>query len=456
MLNESLDLWPAPSDNLPRRSRLFNLAPIGVGTIHQEALSSYMVRLARAHSVSPLDLCNRELIPITDIKVGNAVWSFAATNAKTLNGMNKYASEATRGFHLLTGRNDLENCTLLPWKDVLDNKAVNLLHPHPRWCPACFIAWRAQSKDPYWPLLWFLAPATHCPTHRKQLEENCPHCGAHQPFIPKHNYLDYCSQCGESLAFLTDAINPRKEFPVKGMPRFFSESVGEMIARNPSAHEFAKQERLTERLRDLIRILGNGIREDMHRKLGLRPRATSSWLIKGGKPMINSLLVICYQIHTTPVTLLEKTLPDTLEPREQFLPKHTFSNRRPPSMKEADQLRKQLQAFLSPEATPLPLSKVASQLGLLRTYIKYWFPDEYRLIADRFQVFRKNRSLERTRRFIQKTEEIAREIFSVSPNASIKTVQKKLREHKIYLAWPEAHAAIKRVRQEYCVLPPRS
>jgi len=129
MLNESLDLWPAPSDNLPRRSRLFNLAPIGVGTIHQEALSSYMVRLARAHSVSPLDLCNRELLPITEIKVGRAVGNFVMKDAKTLNGLNKYASEATKGFQRLTGRSDLENCTLLPWKDVLDNRAVDLLYP---------------------------------------------------------------------------------------------------------------------------------------------------------------------------------------------------------------------------------------------------------------------------------------------------------------------------------------
>lgn len=43
MPNETLDLWPDPPPAPPRRSRLFSLAPIGTGTIHQEALSSYIV-----------------------------------------------------------------------------------------------------------------------------------------------------------------------------------------------------------------------------------------------------------------------------------------------------------------------------------------------------------------------------------------------------------------------------
>jgi len=240
------------------------------------------------------------------------------------------------------------------------------------------------------------------------------------------------------------------------MSRFASESVAEMITRNPDAHEFATHARLTERIRDLTRILGDGNPEEMHRKLGLREKTTTSWRRDGERPMINSLLVICYRINITPSEFLEKPLPETLEPRERLFPQPKFANRRPPSMKEADQLRKKFQAFLSPETTPLPMVEVARQMGYPSTYLKYWFPDENKAISDRYRVFQKNRSIERKLRFIRETEVIAREIFSVSPNASIKIVQEKLKEHKICLAWPEAQAAIKRVRQEFCVLPSRT
>ena len=47
MLAETLELWPTGAAMLPKRSRLFSIAPIGIGTSAQEALSSYMVRLAR-------------------------------------------------------------------------------------------------------------------------------------------------------------------------------------------------------------------------------------------------------------------------------------------------------------------------------------------------------------------------------------------------------------------------
>lgn len=455
MSNNTLELWPDLPQVSPRRSRLFSLAPIGVGTIHQEALSSYVVRLARAHSVSPLALCTRELLPITDIKMGRTLANFSMKDSKTLNGLNKYATEATRGFQQLTGRNDLENCTLLPWKDILDRRAVGLLHPHPRWCPACFIDWRAKSIDPYWPLLWFLSPATQCPTHAKALEERCPHCGSHQPFIPKHNYLDYCSRCGESLGFLTVAVNPRKEFAGKSASRFASQAVAEMISNNPLASTFATHERMTQRFHQLIRIVGSGNPAEMHRQLGLRPKTTTSWWRDGERPHIESLLVICYRLNLSPVDFLAKPLPEDTAPRERMFAPPRISNRKKLSKREMERLRDQLQSHLSPDTQSLPLIEVAKAMGYSASFLRYWFRAESAAICERYRTFAKARSIARLERLRKETEEIAREIFSVSPNASIKLVQAQLTARKICLAWPETQAVIRRVRQEYRVLPPK-
>lgn len=37
--------------SLPSRSRLYRLAPIGLGTAYVESLTSYIIRLAEAHSL---------------------------------------------------------------------------------------------------------------------------------------------------------------------------------------------------------------------------------------------------------------------------------------------------------------------------------------------------------------------------------------------------------------------
>ncbi|MGH7866752.1 MAG: hypothetical protein ACREP9_03730 [Candidatus Dormibacteraceae bacterium] len=53
----------AESAALPQRSRLYSLAPRGVGTIEAECLTSYLNRLAWKYRVSPRVLIAQELVP---------------------------------------------------------------------------------------------------------------------------------------------------------------------------------------------------------------------------------------------------------------------------------------------------------------------------------------------------------------------------------------------------------
>ena len=54
------------SPALPPRSRLYHLAPIGVGTPNVESLTGYVARLAEAHNVHTRTLMARELLPLLD------------------------------------------------------------------------------------------------------------------------------------------------------------------------------------------------------------------------------------------------------------------------------------------------------------------------------------------------------------------------------------------------------
>ena len=47
------ELWSIAPPNLPTRSRLYSLLPMGIGIALVESLTSYMMRLAEAHAVSP-------------------------------------------------------------------------------------------------------------------------------------------------------------------------------------------------------------------------------------------------------------------------------------------------------------------------------------------------------------------------------------------------------------------
>src|SRR5215831_1468278 len=57
----TLEAWDLVAEPITERSRLYSLAPIGIGTAFVESLSGYAERLAEAHAVSAGNLIGREL-----------------------------------------------------------------------------------------------------------------------------------------------------------------------------------------------------------------------------------------------------------------------------------------------------------------------------------------------------------------------------------------------------------
>ena len=58
------EVTPRTSPPFPPRTRLYHLAPIGVGTPAVESLTGYLMRLAEAHCVSTGALVSAELLPL--------------------------------------------------------------------------------------------------------------------------------------------------------------------------------------------------------------------------------------------------------------------------------------------------------------------------------------------------------------------------------------------------------
>ena len=171
------DKWDITSPDLPPRSRLYPLEPIGVGTPLVESLTGYIARLAEAHCVSTFVLYSKEIDALTG--KGN-IFSFrlegnAGYSTHTINGRGIPAADFVRALESLTCRPDLRYLTLLPWADVLP--AQGGLQRRPRaWCAQCLCMWQADAKPLYEPLLWTLKPVTLCTLHQQALCFLCPFC----------------------------------------------------------------------------------------------------------------------------------------------------------------------------------------------------------------------------------------------------------------------------------------
>ena len=57
---ETYGVWETQVFELPERSRLYSLSPVGIGTPQVESLSGYIARLAEAHVLSIGDMVGRD------------------------------------------------------------------------------------------------------------------------------------------------------------------------------------------------------------------------------------------------------------------------------------------------------------------------------------------------------------------------------------------------------------
>jgi len=71
MLNNDLEIYDScdlQQPNIPRRSRLYYLEPVGIGTPHVESLTSFLIRLAQSHCVDVTVLITKEIATHIDKK----------------------------------------------------------------------------------------------------------------------------------------------------------------------------------------------------------------------------------------------------------------------------------------------------------------------------------------------------------------------------------------------------
>src|SRR5260370_18266404 len=183
----------------PRRSHLYHLIPIGLGTPFVESLTSYVTRLAEAHCVSLRDLITHELFPLygrsylpsTTDDLNTSTFS---KDSQSLNGTSHSTRDFMRVLEQLTLHDNLRFLTMLPWAEVLSCRY--LIRRTKACCPFCYQEWLEEGMPIYDPLLWALEVATTCINHNSQLQTCCHHCNRRSTMLATQGRPGRCSHCG--------------------------------------------------------------------------------------------------------------------------------------------------------------------------------------------------------------------------------------------------------------------
>lgn len=315
--NESLLIYGSWNMEMPfvsTRSRLYNLKPIGMGTGHAESLTSYIARLAAAHSLTPAVLLGRTLTSVMDKRywlqdgahpgsrrspLGNSFGEYA----KAINGIGVIAKDWVTALQNLNLRSDLNLLTMLPWADVFTHR--NLLRPSRTWCPSCYHDWRLDGQQVYEPLLWTFRDLEVCTKHQRRLISQCQHCGQRIPWLGRCAQPGYCSKCGEWLGASLDKVS--NETPILDheleQQIWIGKSLEELIIaarRLPSP----PKERTAQSISLCVNQASDGVMNRFARLIGKRKNTVWGWQHGQTQIPIDDLLRICNRVGISLVDFL--------------------------------------------------------------------------------------------------------------------------------------------------------
>lgn len=176
----------------------FHVAPIGLGSVEVECLSSLLHRIAHAHGVSRFQFISH-LQSRWKEETGSHL---PRCEELRWDGYSPNVAIALSALAYAFGTN-WEGTTLIALRGVCAANCIGSIKHERCWCPACFKGDSEAGRPAYDRLLWRIQGVDRCSLHRMRLRRSCPHCQSGQTKDGSNVALDHCSACGQSLSSLT-------------------------------------------------------------------------------------------------------------------------------------------------------------------------------------------------------------------------------------------------------------
>ena len=464
---ERYEEWDMAMPPLSPRSRLYPLEPIGKGTPYIESLTSYIIRLADAHCVSPKILITQEILDplgkLENLEYNNKTYlhHLWARNAPLLNGTGWWPNDCVRVLETRTLLSGLRFLTMIPWSNVVAQRMM--VRSTQFWCPACYVEWRETGQKIYNPLIWSLQAVAMCPRHRQPLRSICPYenCQRSLPFIAIRSRIGYCSYCNRWLGIACECN--RCDDRTAGYPKerlyWDAIAVGELIANAPSVAIPPEREHISLAIKSLSEQITQGNISFLAHRLGMTEGTMQMWQRGAEIPQLGQLLQLSFCAGLSLFQFL------TMETASSLVFCTTSANGDSPIIERGrhkrlnpDELQGLLENVLL-EDPPPSLKEVALRLGYRSSdHLSRRFPDLRRAINERYkQWISASASANWQMRKPLKAEQLQKMLEATltsgeMPLPSLLTVAQRLGYRSvdsIYRRFPDLCRAITAKRKEY-------
>ena len=364
------DSWNLSPCRLPPRSLLYALEPIGIGTAFVESLSSYVARLAEAHSVSVGDLVGLVLSDVPNLR--GAILPPAAKASRrgghgfrvcsyTVNGVTARAITWVQALEAATRRHDLQYLTILPFRHALPD---HLFHRHRAWCSLCYEDWQRNSQTVYEPLLWAIKTTSHCLVHRQPLRHDCPHCGRLLNPLGVFARPGCCERCGGWLGSPHAGCNQPQ--PGEKDQTWSCAQVGSLLAMLPSIDPVAARESLRRTLTIYVEEVAGGNILAVTEYTQCSGPMLHGWLAGAAVPRIENLLRIARRLNIPLASFFAAAGPASADIAAARQAVSVYGKHRLSSCRRRREIRQALLTALD-AAVPSTVIDIARRLGYTTT-----------------------------------------------------------------------------------------
>jgi transcriptional regulator with XRE-family HTH domain len=449
------ETWDSNVPLLPSVSRLYHLAPIGMGTPMVESLTGYIVRLAEAHCVSAGVLYWKEIKAFAN--KGN-IFTFrvptdAGYSTHTINGFGSPAADFVRALEALTGRHDLSCLTMLTWAHVLPHHS--LLRRCRAWCESCLHAWREADHPIYEPLLWMLQAVTVCPYHRRLLRQACPHCGHQVGPLESRSRCDHCSLCGQTLVPTTTSNSAdylMLESDELTWALWVANALGELLAITTQIICPVEREPFAQMIRLCIDSTCSRNASTLARLMQVGRGAVSRWQRGKSMPQLPTLLSLAYRLGISLPELLLGCPNLTSSPEFVRAELIELNQRAKQPMRQYGRRIHRVEVFRTlrsalNEIPPPSVNRVLGRLCYSPPTVYRHFPKLCRQIAQRYAEYRVKRATARKAQAAEEVKQVALELHAKGIRLSRQHIRPLLTSSD-YLNLEEGRASLREVRRQ--------
>ena len=386
--NASDGIWNHLLPDLPERSRLYSLEPIGLGTGEIESVTSYISRLAIAHTVSTWTLLSREIgpklfdsNPILRSRLGELV----ATTGSSLNGENDTSRKAVCILASLTCRTDLRHLTMAFCRGYVSSRF--LVGVKQIWCPQCLAEWKAQSLPIYWPLLWQIMAVKVCPKHGIPFEKCCPVCKCSFFPVSAHTRPGYCPRCYQWLGLHDGGGSGTGA--IDSIEREHAVCLSDFLRDGQRAMGMGRMEKsvFPENVELLLQSFFQGNIAALARFMKVHRSTIIGWKNRTQAPTLLLLADLSQKVRVSPEALLCRHLQSA-----DFEVRWEAADRPPrkcfvaPPKVDLEKMRRELEEAASDNGiSPASLSQIAARLGCRQTTLQRRFSELVEKVKDRYQ-----------------------------------------------------------------------